>query len=180
MKGAFLALAFCLWFFGQAFGQNVNEQYVVTLPRTVEKMMDVADVRSTDVVYDLGSGDGRIVVAAAKRGARAVGVEIDPFWVDVSRRNIEANKFVNATIVRGDFYKTSLSAATVIMLFLGSRVLQQLSGRLRQQLYPGVRIVSNALPLPGWEPMRIVDVNQLLRDPDNGRWFRAPLFVYVR
>ncbi len=118
----------------------------------VDKMLDMAEVTPDDYLIDLGSGDGRTVVAAAKRGARALGIEFNSDMVALSRRNI-VNAMVGdkATIVQGDIFRSDLTQATVISMFL----LPQLNLRLRPSLLSlkaGIRITSNSFDMDDWEP----------------------------
>ena len=116
----------------------------------VGTMLDIADVTAQDVVMDLGSGDGRTVIAAAERGARAVGVEYDPELVELSRvRATEAGVADRTTFVAADLFEVDLSPATVITMFL----LPELNLRLRPRLLalaPGTRIVSNTWDFEDW------------------------------
>ncbi len=118
----------------------------------VERMLALAQVRPSDVVYDLGSGDGRIVIAAARLGARAVGIEYNPQLVALSRCLIAAAGVASrARIVQGDLLQAKLGAATVVTLFLGP----DLDVRLRPELLalkPGTRIVSHDFLMGGWAP----------------------------
>ena len=118
----------------------------------VDTMLEIAEVTHRDVVMDLGSGDGRTVIAAARLGARAIGVEYDPQLVELSRaRAAAAGVEERATFVAADLFETDLSAATVITMFL----LPDLNARLRPRLLalePGTRIVSNTWDLEDWEP----------------------------
>jgi precorrin-6B methylase 2 len=117
----------------------------------VEKMLDLANVTPDDIVYDLGSGDGRMVIAAAKRGARAVGIEYNPDMLGVSKKNArEAGLEDRATFAHGDLFETDLSPATVVTMFL----LPEINVRLRPtilDLRPGTRIVSNTFTMGDWE-----------------------------
>jgi SAM-dependent methyltransferase len=117
----------------------------------VEKMLDMAKVTPSDVVLDLGSGDGKTVIAAAKRGARAFGVEYNPDMVSLSRRRIQEAGVANlATINQGDLFEADLSKATVITMFL----LPDINLKLRPKildLRPGTRIVSNSFTMADWE-----------------------------
>jgi SAM-dependent methyltransferase len=140
---------------GQA-GKDVV--WVPTPPELVERMLDLAEVTSQDFVMDLGSGDGRNVIAAAKRGARAVGVEYNPDMVALSRQNAASAGVPDmATFVEGDMYQADISKADVLALFLlPSNMLQ-----LRQKfldLRPGSRIVSNTFGIDGWTPDETVVV----------------------
>lgn len=118
----------------------------------VDTMLEIAEVTDRDVVMDLGSGDGRTVIAAARLGARAIGVEYDRELVELSRaRAAAAGVAERATFVAADLFETDLSQATVITMFL----LPDLNARLRPRLLelePGTRIVSNTWDLEDWEP----------------------------
>jgi SAM-dependent methyltransferase len=126
--------------------------WVPTSAEMVEKMLDVAKVTPQDFVVDLGSGDGRTIIAAAKRGARALGVEYNEDLVELSRhRAREAGVADNATFAQGDMFEADISKATVLALFL----LPENLARLRDKflaLPPGTRIVLNTLGIPEWEP----------------------------
>jgi SAM-dependent methyltransferase len=126
--------------------------WVPSPPEVIERMLDVAKVTSADFVVDLGSGDGRMVIAAAKRGARALGVEFNPDMVELSRRlATEAGVADKATFVQGDMYEADFSKASVLALFLLPRNLEQLRPKM-QALAPGSRIVLNTFSIPGWNP----------------------------
>lgn len=118
----------------------------------VEKMLDMARVTPSDFVIDLGSGDGRNVIAAAKRGARALGVEYDTGLVEVSKRNAAAAGVADrANFVQGDMYEADISRASVLILFLIPDNLRKLAPKFRT-LPPGTRIVSNTYEIAGWYP----------------------------
>ena len=126
--------------------------WVPSSPLVVEKMLDVAKVTASDLVMDLGSGDGRMVIAAAKRGARAVGVEYTPDMVEYARKNARAAGVDGkATFVQGDMYLADISKATVMALFLLPENLDRLKDNLLA-LKPGSRIVLNTYAITGWEP----------------------------
>jgi SAM-dependent methyltransferase len=132
--------------------------FVPTPPEAVEGMLDLAQVGPRDVVYDLGSGDGRIVIAAARRGARAVGIDIDAKLVEDGRANAAAAGLAARTrFMRGDFFTADLSEATVITLYLLPRINLELRPRLLA-LAPGTRIVSHAFDMGDWKPDRTVIV----------------------
>jgi precorrin-6B methylase 2 len=124
--------------------------WVPTSEALVEKMLDMAKVTSRDFVMDLGSGDGRTVIAAARRGARALGIEYDPDMVALSKSNAEkAGVTARATFMKADLYETDLSKATVITMFL----LPEINLKLRPKilaLKPGTRIVSNTFTMEKW------------------------------
>ncbi len=118
----------------------------------VEKMLDLARVTSDDFVIDLGSGDGRNVIAAARRGARAMGVEFNPDLVVLSKRHAEEQGVADkATFVEGDMFEADISKATVLSLFLLTDNLRRLTPKFLD-LRPGTRIVVNTFTIPDWEP----------------------------
>jgi SAM-dependent methyltransferase len=131
--------------------QGKDVVWVPTADILVQKMLDMAHVTAADTLMDLGSGDGRTVIAAAKRGATAVGVEYNPDMVELSRqRAVEAGVTDKATFVQADLFETDLSKATVITLFL----LPQINLTLRPKLLdlkPGTRVVSNTFTMEDWE-----------------------------
>jgi SAM-dependent methyltransferase len=132
---------------GQA-GKDVI--WVPTPPELVERMLDMAGVTAKDYVIDLGSGDGRNVIAAAKRGARALGVEYDANLVFVARRNAAAAGVgERARFVEADMFQFDISQATVLALFLLPDNLAKLKPQF-EKLKPGTRIVNNGYQVPGW------------------------------
>jgi precorrin-6B methylase 2 len=133
-------------------GQPGKDVVWVPTPRALlEKMLDLARVTPRDFVVDLGSGDGRVVIAAAKRGARALGVEYEPDMVELSRRNAAAAGVADkTTFVQGDMFEADFSQATVLALFLLPGNLEKLAPKFLQ-LPAGTRIVSNAYRIRGWE-----------------------------
>ncbi len=126
--------------------------WVPTPDELVSKMLEIADVSADDFVIDLGSGDGRTVISAAKLGARARGIEFNPALVELSKINAAKSGVSKKTeFIRADFFECDLSEATVITLFL----LPNLNLRLRPRLLelkPGTRIVSNTFSMNDWEP----------------------------
>jgi SAM-dependent methyltransferase len=133
---------------GQA-GKDVV--WVPTPSELVEKMLDMAKVTPQDVVMDLGSGDGRNIIAAAKRGARAIGVEYNPEMVALARRLAkEAGVSDRATFIEGDMYEADISKATVLALFLLPSNLDKLAPKFLG-LKPGTRIVNNTFNVTGWD-----------------------------
>ena len=126
--------------------------WVPTPPEVVEKMLDMAKVTAKDFVVDLGSGDGRNVIAAAKRGAKAVGFEFNPDMVALSRKMAkEAGVADKATFVEGDMYAAEFGDATVLALFLLPTNLEKLKDKILA-LKPGTRVVMNTFTVDGWEP----------------------------
>jgi precorrin-6B methylase 2 len=130
--------------------QGKDVVWVPTPAEMVEKMLDLAGVTPKDMVIDLGSGDGRNVIAAAKRGARALGVEYNPDLVEYSRRTAEKQGVGDkAKFVQGDMYEADISEATVLALFLLPSNLERLMPKFLA-LAPGTRIVANTFGLSGW------------------------------
>ena len=125
--------------------------WVPTSRVLVEKMLDLAGVTERDFVVDLGSGDGRMVIAAAKRGARALGVEYEPEMVALARRNAAAAGVAErATFVQGDMFEADFSQASVLALFLLPANLRRLAPKFLE-LPPGTRIVVNTYRIEGWD-----------------------------
>jgi hypothetical protein len=133
-------------------GQEGKDVVWVPTPQSlVDRMLDLAKVTASDYVMDLGSGDGRTVITAAKRGATAVGIEYNPDMVELSRRNATAaGVTAKATFMKADLYETDLSKATVITMFLLPEINMKLRPRILD-LKPGTRIVSNSFQMEDWE-----------------------------
>jgi len=134
-------------------GQEGKDVVWVPTPQVlVDKMLDMARVTPGDFVMDLGSGDGRTVITAARRGARALGIEYNPDLVELSRRNAEKEGVAGkATFVKADLFETDFSRASVITMFL----LPDINLKLRPKilmLKPGTRIVSNSFDMGDWLP----------------------------
>ena len=129
-------------------------------------MLTLARVTSSDVVYDLGSGDGRIVVLAAQKyGARGVGIEIDHTLVEISRTVAREGEVAGRVdFVEGDLFTADISGATVVTLWLSTPVNRRLEAKLKRELRPGARIVSRQFPIGDWPPDQTVHVgNETLR-----------------
>jgi methyltransferase family protein len=134
-------------------GQPGKDVVWVPSPQAlVDKMLDMAKLTPQDYLMDLGSGDGRTVITAAKRGATAVGVEYNPDMVALSKKNAEKEGVAGkATFMQADLFKTDLSKATVITMFLLPSINMQLRPTLLD-LKPGTRIVSNTFTMEDWQP----------------------------
>ena len=128
--------------------------FVPTTEEAVRAMLNLADVKNTDIVYDLGCGDGRIVIAAAKTyGARGVGIDIDPDRIQEAREN--AKKAGVENLVRfeeNDLFQANFREATVVTLFLLPSINLKLRPKLLQDLKPGTRVVSNTFDMGTWRP----------------------------
>jgi cyclopropane fatty-acyl-phospholipid synthase-like methyltransferase len=139
-------------------------KYVPTPQNVVEEMLEMAHVTSADIVWDLGSGDGRIpITAAQKYGARGVGVEIDRQLVKLSRENaVKAGVADRVWFIEGDLFETDFSSATVVALFLMPKMNQALIPKLKA-LRPGSRVVAHMFDMGlEWEPEETRDVNSLI------------------
>ena len=152
--------------------QGKDVVWVPTPPELVEKMLDLAKVTSKDYVIDLGSGDGRNIIAAAKRGARALGVEFNPDMVALSNRlAAEAGVSDRAKFVQGDMFEADFSEATVLAMFLLPDNLKRLKPKM-EKLKPGTRVVLNTFGVPGWRP----DVTETISG-DCSSWCTAMLYT---
>jgi len=154
--------------------------YVPTPDAVVSRMLELAGVRGDDLVVDLGSGDGRLVIEAARRyGARGLGVEREAHLVDLARARAEkAGVAQRVSFRQGDIFETDLRGATVVTLYLLPRLLVQLVPKLRAELAPGARIVSHDYPLEPWRADETLEFDVpekevLLMNP------RTQLFLYV-
>ena len=133
--------------------------FVPTPEEVIEKMLEVAKVTPNDVVYDLGCGDGRIVVAAAKKGARAVGIDIDPQRIKEANARAQAEKVTaRARFIENDLFEANIGEATVVTLYLLPRLNEKLKPKLLKELKPGTRIVSHAFDMGDWTPEEKVSV----------------------
>src|SRR5207249_357247 len=148
--------------------------YVPTPQDVVDKMLELADVKKTDVVYDLGCGDGRIVVTAAKKfGAKGVGFDIDPERIKDSLKNVEKAKVKDLVeIKQEDIFKLDLSKASVITLYLLPELNVKLIPQL-EKLKPGSRIVSHDFDMKGVKPKKTI----MVKSTEDGRERHVHLWV---
>jgi precorrin-6B methylase 2 len=137
--------------FEPSVGQEGKDVVWVPTPQAlVDKMLDMAKVTRNDYLIDLGSGDGRTVITAAKRGVRAMGIEYNPDMVELSRRSAQKEGVADrATFVKADLFESDFSRATVITMFLLDRINMQLRPKILG-LKPGTRIVSNTFTMGDW------------------------------
>jgi SAM-dependent methyltransferase len=157
-------------------GQAGKDVVWVPTPQVlVDKMLDMARVTPADFVMDLGSGDGRTVITAAKRGARALGVEYNPDMVELSRRNAAREGVAaRASFVKADLFETDFSKATVITMFL----LPDINLKLRPKilgLKPGTRVVSNSFTMDDWKTDETVTLEE--KDGCGASWCTAHLWI---
>ncbi len=134
--------------------------FVATPMEVVEKMLEIAQVTSNDVVYDLGSGDGRIVIMAAEKyGARAVGVELDRRLVEESTAKIQQRNLGElATIIEGDLLQTDVTSATVVAVYLLPGANEKLRPMLEKNLRPGTRVIVHDIRIPRWRSAQDVAI----------------------
>ena len=156
---------------------HLDVPYVPTTDDAVAAMLKLADIKSTDIVYDLGCGDGRIVIAAAKKfGSRGVGVDIDPARIREAKEN--AKKAGVENLVRfeeNDLFKTDIHDANVVMLFLLNSVNLKLRPKLLAELKPGTRVVSNTFDMGDWKP----DKEAAVEGTDNGTSLSQYLYLWT-
>ncbi|CAN5307352.1 MAG: class I SAM-dependent methyltransferase [Pyrinomonadaceae bacterium] len=140
---------------------KLDVPYVPTPDEVVAEMLRVANVRKDDILYDLGSGDGRIVITAAKKfGTRGVGIDINPQRIKESNENAQkAGVTDRVKFTQGDLFATDLSEATVVTLYLLPDVNMKLRPKLLQ-LKPGTRIVSHNYDMGDWEPEKTIEVDE--------------------
>jgi hypothetical protein len=154
---------------GQA-GKDVV--WVPTPQALVDKMLDLAKLTPQDYLIDLGSGDGRTVITAAKRGATALGIEYNPDMVALSKQNAAKESVTgNATFIKADLFETDFSRATVITMFLLPSINMKLRPKILD-LKPGTRVVSNSFDMEDWTPDETAEVTENCES-----WCRAMLWI---
>ena len=165
-------LIFLIVFWGPRVMRTTKDRapFVPMEPEVVGRVMDLAKVGKGDVFYELGSGDGRLVIAAAMQGAEAYGVEIDKLRVWYSRVWIKLLRLKNAKIICEDIFKTDLRKATVVCLYLLQETNERIQEKLEKELKKGTRVVSVAFDFPGWKPVKI--------DPRGTIY--GPIYLYQR
>jgi 16S rRNA A1518/A1519 N6-dimethyltransferase RsmA/KsgA/DIM1 with predicted DNA glycosylase/AP lyase activity len=129
--------------------------FVPTPMDTVKKMLEIAKVNENDTLIDLGSGDGRIILEAAKiYDANSIGIEADPLRVLWSRSRIKSNEIEDKVeVIWGNFFKTNLSKATVVTVYQGQGINNKLKSKFEKELDSGTRVVSYSFTFDGWEPI---------------------------
>ncbi len=155
-----IAIIFVFWVI---WSDIIGAGWEPTSKRLVRKMLEMAEVNSKDIVYDLGSGDGRIVIEAARRfNANAIGIEADPLryiWSKLMIMLLGVNQQVK--IFWGNFFHKDLTPATVVTLFLSSKANQRLKLKLQEELLPGTRIVSYYWTFYGWKPDKVDRIDKI-------------------
>jgi precorrin-6B methylase 2 len=175
-----LALALALSLTG-ARAEEVDWQvpFITTPEEVVERMLELAGTRADDLVVDLGSGDGRIVIIAARKfGARGLGIELDQRLVEKSRDNARAAGVADrVSFVQGDVLTADISKASVVTVYLLPGLIGQLQQRFTGELRPGTRIVSHAFGMTGWTPDRSGTIR--LSKAHRGQGDESRLFLWV-
>ena len=129
----------------------------------VRKMLSMADVKPGEVVYDLGSGDGRIIVMAAREfHATSVGIEVNQFWILWTRAKVALFHLSGkVNVVWGNFFNQDLSKANIVTLYLLQYTNQKLKPKLEKELKPGTRIISHAYTFDGWNPQKVDEESKI-------------------
>jgi len=157
---AVFSIVALLFFFSSSFAQSLDVAYVPTPDFVVEEMLDMAGVGPGDYVIDLGCGDGRIVIAAAQRGAFGHGVDLDPKRIEEARKNAEEEGVAdNVVFVEENIYETDFSKANVITMYLFPTINIKLRPSLLEKLEPGSRLVSHDFSMDDWKADKHVRVN---------------------
>ncbi len=150
----------------------VDVPFVSTPEHVARRMLELAKVGPNDVVYDLGAGDGRIVIMAAKEfGARAVGVEIRKDLYEQILKKVKVDGLEGRVkVINGDFFQVDISEASVVTLYLLTSVNEKLKPKLERELKAGARVVSHDFEVPGWKPIHVENVKDY--------WCDHKIYVY--
>ena len=151
-----VVIAIVIWI---AWSGIVGVPWLPTPKSKVRAMLEIADVSQEDTLYDLGSGDGRFIVMAAKDfGAQSIGIEVDPIRSLYSRFSIWRHGLRNnVQVLRANFFKVSLEDASVVTIYGGYEINKKIRDKLASELKPGTRVVSYRFTLEGWEPVKTND-----------------------
>lgn len=179
MRSAALLILLCVCLPGVAQDASSPVPFITTPDAVVQRMLELAGTSERDLVVDLGSGDGRIVIAAAtKFGARGLGIELDRALVEKSRDSARRAKVEDrVTFVQGDVLSADISKASVVTVYLLPGLINKLQPRFLQHLQPGTRIVSHAFGMAGWRPDRAEQVR--LAQPHPGQGEESRLFLWI-
>jgi len=157
--------------------RELDVPYLPTTDQAVQAMLKLAGVKATDVVYDLGCGDGRIVIAAAKNfGARGVGIDLNPERIQEAKANAKKAGVENQVrFLEGDLFTADIHEASVVTLFLLTSVNQRLRPKLLADLRPGTRVVSNTFDMGDWKPEKEEEVEGAA----DGSYFSRKLYLWI-
>ncbi len=174
-----LILAWAAAAAAQADESDWRVPFITTPGEVVERMLELAGTAAGDLVADLGSGDGRIVIAAARKyGARGLGIELDAKLVDVSRENARrAGVADRVSFVQGDVLEADFSKASVVMVYLLPGLIDRLEPRFLSQLKPGTRIVSHSFRMASWRPDRMETLR--VTQPHPGQGDESTLYLWI-
>lgn len=161
-------------------GRRALAPYYASPEPVIRKMLSMADVKPGEAVYDLGSGDGRVLlVAAIEFDARSTGFELDGELVKESIDKIKALQLEDRVrVVKGDLFRADLGEADVVTLFMGVTANMKLRPKLEAELRPGTRVVSHDYEMPGWKPVKVEEVTEV--DALNGSAHTHPIYLYVK
>lgn len=144
-----------LWFiYIMRTGKN-GAPFVPMEPVIIERALNLANIKEGEVFYELGSGDGRIVIAAALRGANANGIEIDKLRYLYSSMWIKLLRLNNASILNDNLFNVNLSDANIVLTYLLEETNQKLEEKLQKELKKGTRVIGVGFPFPGWNPVKV-------------------------
>ncbi|MEM2213771.1 MAG: class I SAM-dependent methyltransferase [Candidatus Nezhaarchaeales archaeon] len=148
--------------------------YFPTPEEVVEKMLEMTNASKNDVLYDLGCGDGRVLILAAKKvGLKCVGIEVRKELVEQAREKIVRGGLQDLVVIHhGDMFQFDVSEATIVYLYLTTDLNLQLKPKLEKELRRGTRVVSHQFEVPGWKPMRVEGVADFFGQPHR-------LYLYI-
>lgn len=160
LKNLLLVAALLIGYQAVAQQVDLDVPYVPTDQKVVDAMLDLAGISEGDIHYDLGCGDGRIVISAAKRGAVATGIDLNPVRIKEANENArKAGLEDKVTFVEGNLFDFDFSKADVLTLYLLPSVNEKLRPVILNELKPGTKVVSHAFDMGDWEPEKTIEVN---------------------
>lgn len=176
MQERFIKLSQYFNFFSGVFSMAYYDvPWVSTPDPVVKRMLELAEVKPGELVYDLGAGDGRIVIAAVRDfKAKGVGVEIREDLVKTFKSKVhELNLEGKVKVIHGNFFNVNISDANVVTLYLLTSVNERIRPKLERELKPGVRVVSHDYEIPGWKPIKVEEFKEDI-------WRTHKIYLYRR